>query len=109
MIRHALEKGVSFDSNTDLSCLTDASELTLMKKLVYFPKLVIGAKDSLETQRIPVYLQELAANFHQFYHNCRIVSEDKTLSSARLALAHATKVIVAGALNLMGVSAPEKM
>ena len=62
-----------------------------------------------EPHRLTVYSQELAALFHQFYHEHKIVSEDHAVSSARLALAEATMQVLRNALRLMGVSAPRSM
>jgi arginyl-tRNA synthetase len=56
------------------------------------------------------YAQTVASDFHQFYMDCRVLDEaEPELSVARLALARATKTILAGALGLVGVSAPERM
>ena len=55
------------------------------------------------------YLQELSSSFHKFYMSCKVLGEDKELSMARLGLVNATRIILNKSLNLIGVSAPEKM
>jgi len=52
---------------------------------------------------------DLATSFHKFYQDCRVISEDKNLSEARLALVSAVKIVLKNSLDLMGISAPEKM
>ena len=55
------------------------------------------------------YAEDLAALFHVFYTQCRVVTEDKKLTQARLALVKETKIVLQNVLGLLGVSAPEKM
>ena len=55
------------------------------------------------------YVRELAATFHGFYTNCRVLGDDPVLSGARLALVLATRTVLRVALNIVGVSAPERM
>jgi arginyl-tRNA synthetase len=62
-----------------------------------------------ELQRIPNYAREIATAFHQFYEECKIIGENRDLTQARLALVLATKIVLKEVLNLMGISAPEKM
>ena len=64
---------------------------------------------SFEPQSIANYLQELANRFHKFYGKCRVISNDKQLSSARLGLINATKIVFANGLSILGISCPEKM
>jgi arginyl-tRNA synthetase len=97
-------------SHVDLSLLTDDSELTLMRKLAEFPEMVLIAAERLAPHKLTGYAEELAATFHQFYTVCRIYdSESPALSAARLALTDATRIALALALGLLGVSAPERM
>ena len=63
----------------------------------------------MEPHRLTTYAQELAAAFHQFYHECRIVSDDRNLTSARLLLAEATRQVLKNSLGLLGVGAPASM
>ncbi|MDD3925886.1 MAG: arginine--tRNA ligase [bacterium] len=95
--------------NADLSLLQEPSEIELMKKLLDYPREIQEAAGSFEVHRLPRFSQDLAALFHQFYNNCRILGEDKALSSARLALCKATRQVLANLLEMMGISAPERM
>jgi arginyl-tRNA synthetase len=71
--------------------------------------MIEGAAIAREPHRLTVYAQELAALFHRFYHDHKIVSEDKALSSSRLLLADATKQVLRNILHLLGVGAPSSM
>ncbi len=93
----------------DLSKLAAAEELSLIKKLAEFPEVISKAAQFLEPNRMTTYLMELAATFHKFYHEHRVVSDDAVLTSARLRLVEATKIVLANALRLLNISAPEKM
>ena len=84
-------------------------ELALIKKLLEFPDIISKAAKFLEPHRIPNYLQDLAATFHRFYHHHRVVTEDKALTEARLILIKCTKIVLANAFKLLGISAPERM
>jgi arginyl-tRNA synthetase len=84
-------------------------EFALIRKLAAFPEVVRGAGAAREPHRIPGYLVETAAEFHRFYHACRVVSDDMARSRSRLLLADATRVVLRNGLALMGVSAPERM
>ena len=106
----AREEGVAFPEDT--SCvdrLRETEERDLMRRLVIFPELVRAAARTREPHLLTTYAQQLAASFHKFYHVCRIVSNDRSLSEARLLLAEATRIVLAESLRLLGVSAPEKM
>lgn len=91
------------------SLLDKKEELELIKRLAQFPKVIFQSAESLEPYYIVSYLLELAKLFHFFYNTYRIVSDDKGLTCARLALVSAAKNVLANGLRLLGVSAPEKM
>lgn len=93
----------------DLSPLTSEYELALIRKIAEFGELVeVAAKDRAPF-RLTHYSQELAASFHAFYTECRVITDDEALSCARLALCDAVRIVLALSLNLMGISAPEHM
>jgi len=92
-----------------LSLLTHPAELKLIKNLVRFPEIVEDCACDLQLQRIPHYAKELAASFHQFYTECYVLTEKEDLREARLALVSATKIVLKNTLDLMGISAQEKM
>lgn len=96
-------------NNADLSVLTHESELELMRKMADFTDLVAGAARDRAPFRLTHYAQDLAALFHSFYTNCRVIGEGEQLEQARLALAESARIVLALALGLLGVSAPEHM
>ncbi|MEE9248844.1 MAG: DALR anticodon-binding domain-containing protein [Dehalococcoidia bacterium] len=65
--------------------------------------------DTLELQHLPYYAQDLATHFHSFYEKCRVVTEDQGLSKARLKLVKAAQTVLAKCLDLVGMTAPERM
>ncbi len=111
IFRQAWDKGIpvpaSNDVNFDLLSLPE--EKDLMRFLGTYPEVVEGAAMALEPHRIPFYLQELAARLHAYYFKHRIISEEQDKNLARLFLVGAVRTVIRNALNLLGVSAPEKM
>lgn len=93
----------------DLSLLRLAEEQSLIKRLLQFPHVVAATARALEPHRIAYYLQELAGLFHPYYKGHRVIGEDLALTNARLALAAGVGLVVRNGLELLGVSAPEKM
>jgi len=89
--------------------LHEPETLTLLRGLAGFPSLVAAAARFREPHRIPMYLKELAAKFHSFYHHHRVVGPDASVTAARLLLTRATGVVFRRGLALLGVSAPESM
>ena len=108
ILSHAKERIPSFDDG-EVSLLTQESELALVRKMLQLPELVESVALSLEPHQLPYYAMELATAFHDFYEKCRVVSDDEALSKARLKLVAAAKLVLARALGLIGVSAPERM
>ncbi|MBI5074175.1 MAG: arginine--tRNA ligase [Nitrospirae bacterium] len=108
IIANAREKGIDA-TDADLSFLSEPAEVGLIKKLLTYPMVLEGAARSFEPHRITFYLQELAAMFHTYYHNHRVVGDDPGLTSARLALCAGIKIVIGDALGILGVTAPEKM
>ena len=86
-----------------------AEEIGLIRRLATFPEVVRGAAQAREPHRVPAFLQEVAADFHRFYHVCRVVSDDAERSRARLEIADAARIVLRNGLALMGVSAPDRM
>jgi arginyl-tRNA synthetase len=102
-------RGIPTFDDGDVSLLAHESELALIRKMLQLPELVEGVAVSLEPHQLPYYAMDLATAFHDFYEKCRVVSEDEALSRARLKLCAAAKLVLARALSLIGVSAPERM
>ncbi|NTW29282.1 MAG: arginine--tRNA ligase [Coriobacteriia bacterium] len=95
--------------DADLSLLTGDAELALMRKLSEFSEVVENAARDLSPHRLTRYAEELAALFHQFYTVCRVMTEEPTLTAARLYAVDATRSVLEAVLALLGVSAPERM
>ncbi len=93
----------------NLELLKDPSELELIKLMIRFPEVVEDTAKDYQLQRLPSYALELAESFHKFYEKCKVISEDKNLTSARLALISSVRVVLENTLKLMGVSTPSKM
>ena len=93
-----------------LETLQESEELALALALTKYPEVVTGAASRLEPHDIANYLRDVAALFHSFYNAHKMLdSENSSLSTARLALAEATRIVIANGLGLLGVSAPESM
>lgn len=92
-----------------LNVLTQPQEIVLMKFLGEFPEVVANSVQHLEPHRVPYYLHELVSLFHSYYNQNRILGEEPELTQARLYLAAAIRIVIRNALQLLGVSAPEKM
>jgi arginyl-tRNA synthetase len=110
------ELKLSFENDAiDLTLLKLPEELALIKKLSFYPQLIENSAKTLEPHRITWYLQELVSLFHNYYHQGklssekRVVTDDQMLSIARLYLMQSMQIVIKNALNILGVSAPEKM
>jgi len=93
----------------NLDLLTTDVEQDLLKKLFEFPEVVLISAENYEPHKIANYLEELAATFHKFYTECRIIGSEKNLAEARISLAIATQIVLRNGLSILGVSAPNKM
>ena len=110
--RKASEAGVSADG-ADLSLLTHEKEGDLIRTLGEFPAVVKAAAELREPHRIARYAEELASVFHKFYDACQILPKagenPEPIHAARLALAAASRQVLANSLRLLGITAPERM
>ena len=102
-------EGWDFPENLSLEPLKSDRELLLAQRLAEFPELILTAARERSPHSLAFYLRELAAEFHSYYNDERILVDDETLRSARLALSAAVRQTLANGLSLLGVSAPEKM
>jgi arginyl-tRNA synthetase len=113
ILRLAEEQGHSLEGldSADLSALGHEDERVLMLKLASYTDELSGAAFAREPHRIARFAQDLAGDFHAFYTNCRVLNpEDAALTRARLALAVASRTVLANALEgILGVRAPERM
>jgi arginyl-tRNA synthetase len=108
ILKVAGEKGASSEAG-DVSLLTTEPELTLIRKMMLLPEMVETITATCEPHHLTYYAQDLATVFHAFYKNCRVVTDDKNLTAARLKLVKAARIVLGRALNLMGMDAPDKM
>lgn len=96
-------------STIDLTLLKQPEEIALIKLLLDLPDTIESACFSYEPQRLTNYLHDVATAFHRFYHEHRVVTPERELSAARLALSLASKIVLANGCKILGITAPERM
>lgn len=96
-------------SNAKYELLTTNEEVDLIRKLIVFPELIEEISDSFAVNSLTTYAMEIATAFHKFYEAEKVITDVKEESEARLALIKATQVVLKNTLDLLGVSAPERM
>ncbi len=111
ILRHASSRGVELRpiDEVDLSGLDHETELDLLGAIAELPGRVAEAAELRAPHRLTHYAQDLAARFHRFYTECRVVTDEDETTQARLWLCAATRQAIANVLALLGVSAPESM
>lgn len=110
IFRIADDRNIDTDmTGADLTYLSLPEEQRLMKHLADFPDMLVEAAESLEPHRVTFYLMDLADIFHAYYHDNRVLVEDNDLKKARLFLVEAVRQVVANGLQILGVTAPERM
>ena len=102
----AIEAGAA---SVDYSVLSAPAERELIKALLDYPGLVANAAEALEPHRLAAWLLETARLAHLWYHKHHVLGEPEPVTTARLALARATQVVLRNGLGLLGISAPERM
>ncbi len=111
----AAEKHPRLRETADVSLLTQPWELDVARQLAFWPEVVEDATRLMEPHRVPYYVHDLATAVHRFYHAGnedgahRVVVDDPHLTRARLELCRAARHTLKTALDLIGVSAPERM
>jgi arginyl-tRNA synthetase len=111
LLRNAEEQKISSEG-ADVSLLTHDAEFELLRRLVELPDIVHRAARDLEPHHLPYYAMELAKTLQRFYEQCRVISDepgDLPVTKARLRLVEAAKTVFARTLDLMGMSAPDRM
>jgi arginyl-tRNA synthetase len=108
VLRQAAETGITIEAEPDLTPLGDA-EVEALRTLATWPDTVDAAARDLEPHRIVFYALDLAGAFHRYYNRHRILTEDRGLTQARLALVRCIQQVLRSALGLAGVAAPERM
>lgn len=111
IMRQAKEKGVAvpeFD-RVDSSLLAEPEELGLLKTMSGFPQAMETAALDLAPHKIIFYLLELAGQLHSYYNKHKVLTDDVGLSAARLCLIRAVQVVLKNGLDMVGITAPERM
>jgi len=112
ILRNAAERGIAPSTANAAALLRHPAEQALLRELLRLPDVVAEAAERRETHELPKYCYEVASLYSQFYRDCRVLTDDpaeEPLSAARLALVDAVRLVLANALGLMGISAPEAM
>ena len=109
--RNAEETGIPLPvpGSAPLAKLQLNEELALIKLLSHYPEVVNTAACVCEPHRLTTYLQEVAGLFHSYYNSHRVLVDDAQTSAARLYLVNAVRHVLANALSLLGINAPERM
>jgi len=110
VFRQLAEKGIAVDlSEADPQLLIETREADLLQKLSRYPEVVESAARSYEPHQVAYYLRELANDFHTYYNAHPFLAAEADIRLARLSLIDATRQVIANALGLLGVGAPERM
>lgn len=112
VFQQAAEQKIPFENNpsaVDYGRLSESHEQALLTSLAKYPETVESSALSEEPHQLTHYLRELANDFHTYYNTHKFLVEDSALRDARLQLILATRQVLRNGLNLLGVSAPEKM
>ena len=114
VLRNAKDLSIPYGINSyQAELLTHDRERELLGSLAEFPRVVASAAELRQPHRIARYIEELATLYHGFYNDCRVLplgdEAPSEIHSSRASLCDATRQVISNALNLLGVSAPEKM
>ncbi len=100
---------IPISEGAPVELLKSDEEIEVIKKIYDYKSTIISAAEALEPYRLVDYLRELAACFHKFYAQHRVLSEDLPLTQARLCLVDAVRIVLRNGLELLGASQPESM
>ena len=111
ILRLLSEEGINVKPYAEIKpeLLTDETELDLLKKLSDLPEEIRISAESLEPSKMTRYVMDLASAFHTFYNACRVNVEDEDLRDCRMKLIDCTRQVIAGVLNMLKITAPERM
>ena len=111
IIRILEESGVKVPavSDIDASLLAKDEEIELLETLARLPEEIKASAESFDPSNLTHYLIDVASHFHSFYNACRVRDEEENLMCARLKLIESTRIVIKNVLDILGVSAPEKM
>ncbi|HEV7200856.1 MAG TPA: arginine--tRNA ligase [Candidatus Limnocylindria bacterium] len=109
ILRQPAADALDADPGDATVLLVHPAEQTLIRHLMRLPEAVADSADRRETHELPRYAMEVANLFSQFYRDCRVLTDDVALSTARVGLVRTTRQVLANSLALIGVSAPDTM
>jgi len=111
IFRNARENGINIDTlgEADINLLTLKDEIAIMKGILHFSDIIEGCANSLEPHRITFYLLDLVGKFHSYYNKTRILNNEMSITLARLLLLFMLQKVIKNGLEMLGVSAPERM
>ncbi len=111
IIRILEESGVKVPAYSciDASLLNKDEEIALLETLARLPEEISASAQSFDPSNLTHYLIDVASHFHSFYNACRVRDEEEKLMCARLKLIESTRIVIKNVLDILGVSAPEKM
>ncbi|MBE0068240.1 arginine--tRNA ligase [Thermoanaerobacterium thermosaccharolyticum] len=111
IIRQLKDDGINTDDlkDVDLNLLNEEAEIDLIKKLAYLPEEVTIAAKTMAPHRITRYVLDVASLFHTFYNSCRVRGVDEELMKARIVLIDSTRIVIKNVLDMLKITAPEKM
>ncbi len=109
IIRNAESLGIDVTGPAESSLLNEEEEIKLIKSLLRFPDVVESCASTFEPHRLAEYLHDLAGEFHRFYHEHRVIGEDKPLMAARIGLCRAVKTVIGNGCSILGIAALERM
>lgn len=109
ILKYGISRGVDVEAMPEYKLLADEPELSLIRKLAEWPEIIERAALQRAPYQLTKYAQDLAASFHNFYTKCRVITDDRSLTAARLGLVKASRTVLRGVLGRLGVEAPESM
>ena len=109
ILKQIAEENIVVNEQAQLAALTAEVEINLIKKLGEYPELIAASAKERAPHRVAHYVYELASMFHSFYNQCRILGVEPEVQQARLLLVIAVRHVLKHALDILGISAPERM
>jgi len=111
ILRQLKDDGINTEDlkDVDLRLLNEEAEIDLIKKLAYLPEEITIAAKTMAPHRITRYILDVASLFHTFYNSCRVRGVDEELMKARIVLIDATRIVIKNVLDMLKITAPEKM
>ncbi|MBA65968.1 MAG: arginine--tRNA ligase [Candidatus Marinimicrobia bacterium] len=109
IIKRADELRLINNNTFNYKIISHQEEIQMLKHMVRFPEFIEISYKNLEPQYITIYLQQLASFFHKFYSKCKVITDNKELTTSRINLIKSVKIILQNGFNILGIKAPEKM